>query len=415
MSSTLKKRGFILLLWLFAGVISFGQSWYFRAVAGREVPWAAIALTAASFSLLWFLLTPVIVTLAARFPIARKRGLPRVGLHLFFAALVSFAQQTLYNLLALYVQAAPISFARVSQLVIVNFDYGLLIYFVILFVQHAWRYYERMQAEQVRAAQLQAELANAQLHALKMQLHPHFLFNTLNAINVLIHEDPHVAGRMVELLSDLLRYTLKSASAQEVSLAQELEFLQLYLEIEQTRFGDRLTVQLNAAPETLAARVPNLILQPLVENAIRHGIAKRRGPGVVAINAARENGALRLSVRDSGNSFTANGASDTIGIGLANTRARLHTLYGAHATFHLEQSATGALAQIVIPFNVSSDSPLEGGQGGVVPQDDEHENFFATNNTPRTPLKGGISRVPNDSPLEGGQGGVASHDDEHER
>ncbi|MEK7727201.1 MAG: histidine kinase [candidate division KSB1 bacterium] len=393
MSSTLKKRGFILLLWLFAGVISFGQSWYFRAVAGREVPWAAIALTAASFSLLWFLLTPAIVALATRFPIERKRWLPRVGLHLLFAALLSFAQQTLYNLIALFVQAAPVSFARVSQLVIVNFDYGLLIYFVILLVQHAWRYYERLQAEQVRAAQLQGELATAQLQALKMQLHPHFLFNTLNTISVLIQEEPRVAGRMVELLSDLLRYTLKSSGAQEVTLQQELEFLKLYLEIEQTRFGERLTVEINVAPETLVAHVPNLILQPLVENAVRHGIAKRRGLGVIAISAEREHGALRLRVRDHGNGFAASGTdynygragydtNDNAGIGLANTRARLHTLYGAHAYFKLEKSATGALAEIVIPLNPLNNSPLEGGQGGVAQSHDEFENNFARNNTP---------------------------------
>lgn len=391
MSLTIKKRGFILLLWLFAGVISFGQSWYFRAIAGREVPWAAIALTAASFSLLWFLLTPVIVALAARFPIARKRWLPRVGLHLLFAALLSLVQQSCYNLAALFVQSSPISLVRLSQLVIANFDYGILIYFVILFVQHAWRYYERMQAEQVRAVQLQAELATAQLHALKMQLQPHFLFNTLNTINVLIHEAPEAAGRMVELLSDLLRQTLRSSSAQEVTLEQELQFLKLYLEIEQTRFGDRLTVQLHAAPETLVARVPSLILQPLVENAIHHGIAKRRGPGVIAIHAERENGSLRLRVRDSGNGSVANGASDTTGIGLSNTRARLHTLYGAHASFTLEQNTTGALAEMMIPFNSLepsvSDSPLE---QGVATQDDRHENLLAAKNTP---LEGEINRA----------------------
>ena len=391
MSSTLKKRGFILLLWLVAGVISFGQAWYLRAVAGREVPWAAIALTAASFSLLWFLLTPIIVALAARFPIARKRWLPRVGLHLFFAILLSLVQFTLYNLAALFVQASPISFARVSQLVIGNFDYGILIYFVILFVQHAWRYYERMQAEQVRTAQLQAELATAQLHALKMQLHPHFLFNTLNAISVLVHENPNVARRMVELLSDLLRYTLKNSGAQEVTLEQEMEFLKLYLEIEQTRFGERLRVSMNLAPETLTARVPNLILQPLVENAIHHGVAKRRGEGVIEINAARENGALRLSVRDNGYGLDKKEERNGSGLGLANTRARLQTLYGAQSELRLEQIAAGGTrAEIVLPFH---NSPLEGGQGGVAPPHDHFENSFAANNTPLTPLKGGIERA----------------------
>ncbi len=351
MSQAWKKRGFILLIWLFAGVMSAGQSWYFRVTAGREVPWRAILIIASTFTLLWFLLTPVIIWLSARFRIERRRWLARVGLHLVFAAILAIMQQTAYNVIALLAQSAPLSFARVSQLAIANFDYGILVYFVILLVQHAWSYYERMQAEQVRAAQLQAELATAQLQALKMQLHPHFLFNTLNTISVLIHENPNIAGRMVELLSDLLRYTLKNSGAQEVALQQELEFLKLYLEIEQTRFGERLQVKINAAPETLAAQVPNLILQPLVENAIRHGVAKRRGVGLIEISAEKENGALRLRVRDNGYGPVTNGERNSGGIGLANTRARLQTLYGTKGDLKLERVAEGgALAEIVIPF-----------------------------------------------------------------
>ncbi|NUO80861.1 histidine kinase [candidate division KSB1 bacterium] len=351
MSQAWKKRGFILLIWLFAGVMSGGQSWYFRVAAGREVPWGAILVTSSTFAGLWFLLTPVIMQLSSRFRIERGRILRRIGLHLLFAMLLALFQQTAFNLIALYAQAAPISFARVSQLAIANFDYGILVYFVILLVQHAWNYYERMQAEQVRAAQLQAELATAQLQALKMQLHPHFLFNTLNTIAVLIHENPQVAARMLEQLSDLLRHTLKNSGTQEVALQQELEFLRLYLEIEQTRFGDRLTVRMNIAPDTLAARVPNLILQPLVENAIRHGVAKRRGPGMIGISAERENGVLRLRVRDNGYGPVAIGESNH-GIGLANTRARLQTLYGLQGELKLENIAEGgALAEIVLPFS----------------------------------------------------------------
>ncbi len=352
MSQAWKNRGFILLIWLFAGVMSGGQSWYFRVAAGREVPWRAILATSSTFAGLWFLLTPVILWLSSRFRIERGRVLRRLGLHLLFALLLALLQQTAFNFIALYAQSAPITFARISQLAIGNFDYGILVYFVILLVQHAWNYYERMQAEQVHAAQLQAELAAAQLQALKMQLHPHFLFNTLNTISVLIHENPNVAGRMVELLSDLLRYTLKNSGAQVIALQQELEFLKLYLEIEQTRFGERLQVQMNVAPETLAAQVPNLILQPLVENAIRHGVAKRRGPGVIEISAERDNGALRLRVRDNGHGPETNSAAENNGIGLANTRTRLQTLYGTKSDFKLERIAEGgALAEIVMPFN----------------------------------------------------------------
>ena len=334
--------------------MSGGQSWYFRVAGGREVPWGAIFITSSTFALLWFLLTPVILWLSARFRIERSRWLARVGLHFLFATLLALIQQTAFNLIALLAQSSTFTFARISQLVIGNFDYGILVYFVILLVQHAWSYYERMQAEQVRASQLQADLATAQLQALKMQLHPHFLFNTLNTISVLIHENPNIAGRMVELLSDLLRYTLKNSGVQEVALQQELEFLRLYLEIEQTRFGDRLTVKLNVAPETLIAQVPNMILQPLVENAIRHGVAKRRGAGLVEISAAKENGALRLCVRDNGYGPPMNGEQNRGGIGLANTHARLQTLYGERGALKLEKIADGgAQAEIVIPFECS--------------------------------------------------------------
>lgn len=351
MSQTGKKRWFLLLIWLFAGVISGGQSWYFRVAAGREVPWDAILITSSTFALLWFLLTPIVVWLSTRFHIERTRWPSRVGLHVLFATLLALVQQTAFNLIALYAQNAELSFARVSQLVVANFDYGLLVYFVILLVHHAWNYYERMQAEQVRAARLQAELASAQLQALKMQLHPHFLFNTLNTIAVLIHENPDVAGRMLELLSDLLRHTLKNSGMQEVTLQHELEFLKTYLEIEQTRFGERMSVHMNVAPETLNANVPNLILQPLVENAVRHGIAKRRGPGWIEISAARENGALILRVRDNGVGLESNGAAQHGGIGLANTRARLHTLYGERGVLKLERAEAGGVqAEITMPF-----------------------------------------------------------------
>ncbi len=158
----------------------------------------------------------------------------------------------------------------------------------------------------------------------------------------------------MELLSDLLRSTLKNSGAQEVALQQEIEFLKLYLEIEQTRFGDRLTVNLNSALDTLAAQVPNLILQPLVENAIRHGVAKRRGAGLIEISAERENGALRLTVRDNGNGMETNGANHNGGIGLANTLARLHTLYGEQAGFQLKKIVEGGvLAELILPFQCS--------------------------------------------------------------
>jgi len=352
------KIRFIALLWLLVAVVSGSQSWYFYVSAGREVPWRYVVFAAVCFSSLWLLLTPLIIALAKRFPLERRRWLSLALLHLFFAALVAFVQLATYNALVLLAQASsknPFTAKRVFQLVVANYDYGILVYCVILFIHRTWDNYEKLKIEQLRAAQLQAELATAQLQALKSQLHPHFLFNTLNTIAVLIREDPHHAGRLVELLSDLLRHTLKTSTEQEVALQQELALLQLYLDIEQTRFGERLSIRMSVAPDTLAAKVPNFILQPLVENAIRHGIAKRRGLGVIEINAARKNGELHLEVRDNGYGLAPNDESKKTGIGLRNTCTRLQTLYGEKGVFTLAPiDGGGARAEIVIPFRERS-------------------------------------------------------------
>src|SRR5262249_40591374 len=189
---------------------------------------------------------------------------------------------------------------------------------------------------ELKASQLEARLAQAQLQALKMQLHPHFLFNTLHAISALMRKDVEEADRMITRLSDLLRLTLENVGAQEATLRQELEILGRYLEIEQRRFGDRLQVKMEIEPETLDARAPNLILQPLVENAIRHGIAPRSAPGLIEIRASRAGDKLELQVRDNGVGLpTDHREPIKEGVGLANTRARLEQLYGAAYRFEV--------------------------------------------------------------------------------
>src|SRR5262249_30976919 len=158
-------------------------------------------------------------------------------------------------------------------------------------------YYRRLRERELKASELEARLAQSQLQALKMQLQPHFLFNTLHTIAELVHEDPEMADRMIMRLSELLRMSLDNSSAHDVTLKQELDFLERYIEIERTRLGDRLRVQMAIAPETLGARVPNLILQPLVENAIRHGIAPHSSPGEITVRSEQRNQALWLQVR----------------------------------------------------------------------------------------------------------------------
>src|ERR1700686_1143876 len=186
-----------------------------------------------------------------------------------------------------------------------------------------------------------------------MQLQPHFLFNSLNTISVLMMRDAEAANRMLVRLSELLRLSLDHVSSQEVTLRQELQFLNGYLEIEQTRFQDRLTIDKQIEPATLDAAVPNMILQPLVENAIRHGIAKRPEPGTVEIRSRVEGANLRLEIRDNGTGLATNSNSSSTGLGLANTRARLQQLYGSQHQFELgNASVGGVIVSILIPFRV---------------------------------------------------------------
>jgi sensor histidine kinase YesM len=224
-------------------------------------------------------------------------------------------------------------------------------------------YYLKNRENELRAArlelseaQLKSQLSNAQLSALKMQLHPHFLFNTLNAIVVLMRKGRNPeAVDMLTGLSELLRYALENISTQEVRLEQEVEFIERYLEIEKVRFKDRLKVEMHIDRETLGAFVPNLILQPLVENALRHGIGQRSTAGVIEISARREDGMLNMRVRDDGPGLSKSLSADADGkgIGVANTRARLRQLYGAAHRFDLRNAETGGtVAAITIPFQV---------------------------------------------------------------
>jgi LytS/YehU family sensor histidine kinase len=240
----------------------------------------------------------------------------------------------------------------------VNFHLALFFYWAILGVNYAIDYYQKYRERELRASQLETRLAQARLQVLKMQLHPHFLFNTLNAISELVYKDPESAEQMITNLSDLLRLSLENVGVQEVPLKQELDFLNKYVEIEQTRFHDRLQMNMEIEPETLDACVPNMILQPLVENAIRHGIGMRSSGGKIEIGADRVDGMLHLFVRDNGRGLL-NGEKKALkeGVGLANTRARLAHLYGAAHRFDLKNSPGGGLmVDLAIPFrNILSD------------------------------------------------------------
>jgi sensor histidine kinase YesM len=236
----------------------------------------------------------------------------------------------------------------------INFQLRLLVYTFIVLMGNAIAYYRQYQEEQLRASELRGKLAQAQLKALKMQLHPHFLFNTLNSISALLYKDIEAADQMIGRLIHLFERALKSSGTQKVTLQEELDFLKQYLAIENVRFQDRLSVRMDIDPQTLKAVVPNLIMQPLVENAIRHGIAAKSSAGRIEIHARRVNGELEMQVKDDGPGFQGNGSGAgpfREGLGLANTRARLQQLYGSHHNFTLVNDPKGGvIVTLAIPF-----------------------------------------------------------------
>ena len=225
---------------------------------------------------------------------------------------------------------------------------NLPVYAGFVLAWHAATYYREMRDRQLRATELESLLHQSQLEALRSQLNPHFLFNTLHSIAELVHSNPRLAEQLIVRLGELLRQVLQSSSRQELTLAEELEFIRGYVEIEQMRLGERLRVIWDIQPEALDSRVPSLILQPLVENAIQHGIAAREGPGTLTVRARRADGQLQIEVADTGPGLTPGHPGRPQGIGLANTQARLRHLYGERQTFDLK-NGEGLVVSLRIP------------------------------------------------------------------
>ena len=320
---------------------------------------AALRLNLVQFYL-WAILAPLLFKFSRRFPI-EFRPLNLRNLLLYFPAVISFAgiHQTihlavLWSITPRWRQQFPALINCYRSYFAFGFYIDLIIASLIVVAVHAILYYQNFRASELAQSSLKTQLAQAQLRALKMQLHPHFLFNTLHSISSLVLEDPQKANSMIARLGDFLRLTLENSNQQLVSLKEEAEFVRCYLEIEQVRFGDRLTVAFELEPQTLSAQVPHLILQPVVENAIQHAIAPRATRGHIKIAAKRLNSSLRLEVRDNGPGITSN--SDLPGterVGLSNVRARLNQIYGSDFRFELMNAGGEGLTVVMeTPFQL---------------------------------------------------------------
>ena len=356
------RVGLIWGIWTFIGLV-FASQWYFGAYRSEKpVEWSRALYVQMTWCYLWALATPLILWLTRRFPVEKQRWPGNLLVHvlasLLLCALVTGAGHILIYLNYGWSAGKPYMFSDTLRWIVNNSSESIGIYLLIALTSYAFSYYHRYRQGELRASQLEAQLSRAQLQALKMQLHPHFLFNTLHSISALMNRDPQAARKMIARLGDFLRLTLENSGTQEVTLQREMEFLRCYLEIEHIRFQDRMTTHVDVEPSALDAQVPNLILQPIVENAIRHGIAPRSTPGRIEIRAEHKNSVLRIQVRDNGPGLPVNRSSVHLfkeGLGLANTRARLEQLYGAAHRFELANDPEGGL---VVTLEIPSETEV---------------------------------------------------------
>jgi two-component system LytT family sensor kinase len=353
---------------LFAGLMSH----VFTLATGTAL-WTLEADPSATFSYVmlmnqiywvsWAALTPAIFWFADKYPLSSTTWKRRIPGHVLAGSAFVFAHATVVGTGRSWLQAAygmdTVWWAWVQQQFLRTYDWELTYYAAAVGVRHALVYYQAARDREVEAAQLETRLIEAQLQALQRQLQPHFLFNTLHAISALVRRNPDAAEEMIERLGDLLRLTLNKVGAQEVRLCEELDYLDVYLDIEKIHYGSRLRVSRIIDPETRDAMVPFLILQPLVENAIKHGIGPHLAPGRVSIEAEARGSRLVLRVSDSGAGIPAASASRgggtlqrlTQGVGLSNTRARLQHLYAGNHQFAFQHGPSGGVTvEVEVPL-----------------------------------------------------------------
>lgn len=344
--------------------LTTGGIWLTKnAARGVFHDWDSVLFNEVLFWNGWGALSPIVFWLCRRLPLQWGRGAGRLLLHLPAALLLplggyalALGAGALLGTLAGQTGVVDDALGRFQGHYVYGIGgiFGFLIYWLTAFIAYADAYYRSYRREEVRRSQLETRLAQAQLQALKMQLHPHFFFNTLNSISSLLHTDPRAADAMLAKLGDFLRLTLDNNHVEHASLKDELDFVRRYMEIEQIRFGDRLAVSIEARGQAETARVPSLILQPLVENAVAHGVSRLVGPGRVEVRAGVEGDRLEIQVHDSGPGLAADERGEDLfgrGIGLSNTRARLQEHYGDRFALDLANGPEGGLlVRLNLPY-----------------------------------------------------------------
>src|SRR5215467_230649 len=298
-------RALILGVWTLMALLRATQVSLGYEMMGHVPSWWRLVIWQLLVFYVWIALTPVIVWLGRRVKLERSHWLRSLSLHLLCGSLITLFYLAIYTcltrLLRIYPRWQASLFEQFVHFTGMFFHLDLFTYGAILGIALAADYYRKYRENELQYAELRAQLSQAQLEALRLQLQPHFLFNTLNSIVGLIRNDENRdAIRMTSGLSKLLRHVLEHADRQEVTLGEEVEFLSRYLEIQQMRFSDRLTVEMKIDPDTLEAMVPSLILQPIVENSLRHGVAARDAPGRVCLRTTRSNGVLQIDVYNDG-------------------------------------------------------------------------------------------------------------------
>ena len=352
--SLLRGSGWV-ALWSLVGLAIASEIYLSSNFLGRSITWGEAISDSLEDWYVYGALSLPVVWLARRYPPERGSRWAAAGIHLLAALVFSSAfilVRTLVGEVDGWLTGEPATFSEIFHpLLVRTFPFNLLVYGVILSVSHALDYYRKYHERTVQTLELEKHLTEARLQALLHQLKPHFLFNTLNGIASLMHTDVDAADRMLVRLSELLRITMSHTGAPQTTLREEVAFLERYLDIEKIRFRNRLEVVIAVADDAIDAQVPSLILQPMVENAMRHGVEPHSRMGRIELLGARDGGNLVLTVTDNGAGIPAGGPKRE-GIGVANTRARLAELYGAQQKFELVNGPEGGLCvRITIPFN----------------------------------------------------------------